>query len=181
MKTITLLAVLFSIATVSASEIGAQLYREAGGYGCGVCHGPLGDGGGQAGGYIRGATLDALNNSLETNDPMKPLSTVLDAQQRQQLASYLAMLGQRPLAVAHYTESGWQGLFQPIAPGQSIDLLLYNTTFEQVDIDLGPIGLGVVSIDPLANRAFLINRLDALVEPLGLTAADTENLTLESL
>ena len=114
---------------------GERLYREAGGYGCAVCHGQVGDGGGQAGGYIRGASLDQLNESLLTNAPMQPLSSVLSEQDRLNISAYLADLAERPLITARFENGQWVGQAEPVSAGQTVDLVLYNATFEPLVVD----------------------------------------------
>ena len=79
------------------ANAGRELYKIAGGYGCGVCHGKVGDGGGQAGGRVRGATTELFNNALAIQPTMMLLVNALDAQNRADLVAYLESLALMPL------------------------------------------------------------------------------------
>lgn len=129
---------------------GEQLYKTAGGFGCAVCHGLLGEGAGQAGGYIRGTSLQALNDSLLTNPPMQPLSGVLSDADRATLVEFLKALAQRPLLSAKYQDGQWQGEMEPWENGDTIDLVLYNTTFDTVELQLPKVSNNAIVIAPLA-------------------------------
>lgn len=147
---------------------GERLYREAGGYGCAVCHGQVGDGAGQAGGYIRGATLEQLNESLLTNDPMKPLSAVLTDQDRTNLAGYLSELAKRPLISARYENGEWRGQAEAWDAGDDVDLVLYNATFDVVVVDF-PLLSEPVELVPLGTHVWQGKLNDLSVQLPGLT------------
>jgi cytochrome c553 len=131
-------------------EAGQRLYFESGGYGCAVCHGLGAEGGGQAGGDIRGASLERLNQSLAENDPMKPLATVLSETDRQNLIDYLTDLAAIPLVQLTFENGQWSGLSEPLKVNQRAEIVLYNATFEEQAIDLSALGLGQITLQPLA-------------------------------
>jgi cytochrome c553 len=147
-----LLLTLCLLASFSTADMhdGERLYREAGGYGCAVCHGSVAEGAGQAGGNIRGATLGQLNESLTSNLPMQPLATVLSDQDREDLVAYLNALGQRSLLTARYEANEWTATLTGHEPGNEIDVVLYNATFEQVSISLSLLSKDPIRIEPLA-------------------------------
>lgn len=157
------------MAFASADNLdGERLYREAGGYGCAVCHGQVGDGAGQAGGYIRGATLEQLNESLLTNDPMKPLSQVLNDQDRQNLAGFLSELAKRPLISVRYENGEWIGQAEAWQPGDQVDVVLYNATFDLLTLDF-PIFSEPVELVPLGTHVWQGQLNDLSVQLPGLT------------
>lgn len=160
----------WALAGLASADVsnGERIYRTAGGYGCGVCHGQVGDGAGQAGGLIRGATLDQLNDSLLNNDPMKPLSTVLSDRDRLDLSLYLADLAKRPLISARYENGEWTGQAETWLAGDRVDLVLYNATFESITVDF-PVFDDPVELPPLGTDTWQGVLHDAENELPGLT------------
>ncbi len=142
--------ILSSMSTADDIAKGQQLFRTTGGYGCAVCHGQVGDGGGQVGGYIRGASTSELEDSLATNAVMQPLAAVLTTQDRLDLASYLGDLASRPLFTARFEQGQWSGLKEPWIKDQTIDLVLYNGEFSALGLDI-PLLKEPIKIDPLAS------------------------------
>jgi cytochrome c553 len=157
MRFFTMLTLLYTVVWAGEAESnearGKDLYSTAGGYGCAVCHGPVGDGAGQAGGYIRGATLEQLQQSLENNAPMKPLASLFSEGDLKALSSYLGGLAETPLVNLIYSDDGWSGNFEPWQPGQVIDMVVYNATFESVVIDLNNLEIGSIELAPLQRLA----------------------------
>ncbi len=145
------------ISTVQAepdSTEGKRLYFESGGYGCVVCHGLVAEGGGQAGGFIRGAALDTLNSSLAENEPMKPLASVLTAENRADIIAYLQSLSLIPLVQLRYENNQWTALAEPLQIGQVAELIAYNATFETQSLDLTMLGLGIVQLPALGSESY---------------------------
>ena len=130
---------------------GKRLYFESGGYGCVVCHGLVAEGGGQAGGFIRGANLEALNRSLADNDPMKPLASVLSSADRQSIIAYLRSLGEIPLVQLRFENGQWTAIAQPLQSGQIAELIAYNASFESQEINLSALGLGSLKLPALGS------------------------------
>lgn len=133
---------------------GQQVYLSAGGYGCQVCHGQVGHGAGQVGGYIRGASLDELINSLTSQPEMQLLGDVLSANDVQSLSDYLIALGNTPLVTVVYDQDQWIGQHEELTVGQTVQMVIYNSSFESQSIDLTSLGLDVPTIEPLATQVF---------------------------
>jgi cytochrome c553 len=158
MRLFTIPLCLLALNAQADTETGKQLYLESGGYGCAVCHGVVAEGGGQAGGYIRGASLEALDMSLLSNDPMKPLAPTLTPEDRQNIVDYLQALKEKTLVTVRFENNEWTGHYEfanlestgnPLA-GTAGDLVLYNATFEQVTVDLTSLGGERITLDALA-------------------------------
>ena len=165
MRHILLSACLLSAVASADIKEGERLYREAGGYGCAVCHGSVAEGAGQAGGNIRSATLGQLNESLTSNLPMQPLATVLSEQDREDLVAYLNALGQRSLLTARYEGDEWTATLMGQVSNNNVDVVLYNATFEQVVVSLPLLSQEPIRIEPLATFVWngtLQKPLDAL-------------------
>lgn len=172
-----LLAGLSSPALQAADIVqGKNLFETAGGYGCVVCHGPVADGAGQAGGFIRGATLEQFNASLETSDPMKPLATVLSESDRLNIAAYLGSLAQKPLLSLTYTDQGWKGSYAHWQTEIPADVVIYNETFDVINVELSEIEHPVISLNPLERKA-----VEAHLRESPETAFSGWDLTLEPL
>jgi hypothetical protein len=114
-----------------------QIYNTAGGYGCSACHGKYAHGGGFAGGNIRGATREQLDNALETESTMLLLAEVLDENKRNALVDYLATLSEMQLLEWRIGESATT--VANVKAGQRIQLVLFNSTFETLSLDLSAI------------------------------------------
>lgn len=158
MRLLTVLSMLSSTAVWANEPLtpelsGKALYLNAGGYGCAVCHGPVGDGAGQAGGYIRGATVEQLRQSLADIAPMQPLTALFSDEDLDALGNYLTSLALTPLINLTYTENGWNGNYEPWQPGQSVDVVLYNATFETKAVNLSSIGVSELELAPLERMA----------------------------
>ena len=96
--------------TLAMAEVpspGRDLYLTVGGYGCGVCHGPVANGSGQAGGAIRGATREAFDKALAEQPTMQLLGNVLSQDNMVDLSRYLESLAKIPLVELVYTDLGW--------------------------------------------------------------------------
>jgi hypothetical protein len=131
-------------------ELGKELFLTAGGYGCHVCHGLVANGAGQAGGAIRGASLEALENSLLTNPPMQPLNTVLGKAQKHAIIAYLQSLSQYPLLEFNFINEKWILKAEEFKVGQTLEMIFYNGSFDVQQLDLKTLGLEVISFEPLA-------------------------------
>lgn len=157
MRSLLLLSLFMSVGWANDLQAtfdrGQEIYLTAGGYGCAICHGPVGDGAGQAGGYIRGATIEQLMQSLKDVAPMQPLSDVLSADDLNAVSNYLSGLANIPLINLTRNETGWIGGFESWQPNQVVDVVLYNATFEPVSVDLTPMHLGKVELAPLQRKA----------------------------
>ncbi|UGA56541.1 hypothetical protein [Vibrio sp. VB16] len=138
-------------------EKGQHLFRTAGGYGCSTCHGLFAQGGGNAGGNIRGKGLDALNLILEKEPTMKLLGPTLTTEDRRLLSIYVGELG--TLNLVEWTiekeEVLQNGEFVANTDNQ---LVILNKTFEPVELNLlGFINRNTVSINPYETKAFKWN------------------------
>jgi cytochrome c553 len=158
--------------TAAGINQGKVLFETAGGYGCVVCHGPVAEGAGQAGGFIRGASLDLLNTSLEISDPMKPLATVLSDNDRANIATYLVSLQGKPLLTLTYSESGWRGQYRAWQTNVPADVVIYNETFDVITVELEELELAPITLNPLERKALegsLINEPSKILPNLELT------------
>ena len=151
---INLIVATAAMAVDDAVERGRQLYLSAGGYGCQVCHGLVAHGAGQAGGAIRGANLQALRTSLESNAPMQPLLAVLPMEKQQILAAYLLSLADIPLLQLTFDQAQWSLQAENFVSGQTVELVLYNGSFDSQTLDLSSLGLGTIEVAPLATESY---------------------------
>jgi len=146
----------FSLSGLALADVdntyGKELFLTAGGYGCQVCHGQVAHGGGQAGGYIRGANVDSMIKSLAEVPVMKPLATVLQPEDLEALAEYLKYLGTLPLVTIIYSNDQWNAVHESLIPGTKAQIVIHNDSFEDQTIDLRTIGLGQLTIAPLATE-----------------------------
>lgn len=131
---------------------GRELYKIAGGYGCGVCHGVVGNGGGQAGGRIRGATTELFDEALGILPTMMLLVNVLDAQDRANLVGYLESLADIPLVEMAYDGMSWTIVQEAAAKGQTVQLLVYNDSFEDLTVELQDFGLAPIVVAPMETQ-----------------------------
>ena len=138
-----------NLAFAEAPGPGRALYVSAGGYGCGVCHGPVANGAGQAGGAIRGATREALVKALKEQPTMQLLVNVLSEQDISNLASYLGSLSARPLVEMVFGDRGWAITHEPVSSGQNVQLVVFNDNFSALEIDLSTFGLAPTTISAL--------------------------------
>lgn len=132
-----------------APSPGRELYLTAGGYGCGVCHGPVANGGGQAGGRIRGATLEDLNKALAEQPTMQLLVNELSQKDITDLSHYLESLAQIPLMEMVYTDMGWRITQEPIGKGQTVQMVVYNDSFVDLPLNLPDFGFASTTVLPL--------------------------------
>lgn len=164
-KLIVMISMLFSTAwagePAASTLLGRQLYVNAGGYGCAVCHGPVGDGAGQAGGYIRGATIEQLKQSLASNAPMQPLANLFSDSDLTALGSYLTELAETPLINLTFSVDGWTGSYEATHSGQVVDVVAYNSTFNSITVDLRSLGIEPFDLLPL-QRLALQGRVQSL-------------------
>jgi len=128
---------------------GRDLYLTAGGYGCGVCHGPVANGGGQAGGPIRGATREALDKALKEQPTMKLLVDELSQDNIADLSRYLELLAQIPLVELVYNDLGWAITQEPVTRGQTVQMVVSNDSFGDLALDLQAFGFAPATITPL--------------------------------
>ena len=142
-------ATLGSLAMAEASSPGRDLYLTAGGYGCGVCHGPVANGSGQAGGPIRGATREALEKALAEQPTMQLLVNALSQDSIADLSRYLESLAQIPLVELVYTDLGWTIEQAPVAEGQTVQMVVFNDSFGDLELDLQAFGFAPTIIAPL--------------------------------
>lgn len=153
MKRLLLCCSLFWVALAQADNdaiaAGRELYLKAGGYGCHVCHGLVAHGAGQAGGNIRGASLEAFELSLQENAPMQPLATVLDETQRGSIVTYLESLALVPLLHFNFEAEQWSLTAEPFSIGQAVDIVAYNASFSEQILPLSHLGLEDLHIAPL--------------------------------
>ncbi len=139
------------------ANAGRELYKIAGGYGCGVCHGKVGDGGGQAGGRVRGATTELFNTALAIQPTMMLLVNALDAQNRADLVAYLESLALMPLVTMAYDGMAYDGMAwtivqEPASKGQTVQLLVFNDSFEDLTLDLSAFGLASLVVAPMETQ-----------------------------
>ena len=128
---------------------GRDLYLTAGGYGCGVCHGPVANGGGQAGGPIRGATREALDKALTEQPTMQLLVDELSRDNIADLSRYLELLAQIPLVELVYSDLGWTITQEPVARGQTVQMVVFNDSFGDMALDLQDFGFAPTTITAL--------------------------------
>ena len=131
------------------SSPGRNLYLTAGGYGCGVCHGPVANGGGQAGGPIRGANREALDKALAEQPTMQLLINALSQDNIAYLSRYLESLAQIPLVELVYSDLGWSITQEPVAWGQTVQMVVFNDSFGDLALDLQVFGIAPTTIAPL--------------------------------
>ncbi|TCS37125.1 c-type cytochrome [Reinekea marinisedimentorum] len=134
-------------------EYGRELFLTSGGYGCAVCHGPVADGAGQAGGYIRGASLESLQQSLQQVAPMQPLASLFSEQDVNALAAYLSSLAQTPLLSLTFSEGSWQVQYERWQAGDVVDVVVFNNSFESLPVNLSPLGIEPFQLAPLERQA----------------------------
>lgn len=115
-----------------------QLFNTVGGYGCIACHGKYAHGGGFVGGNIRGATRLQLDKAL-TQPTMLLLAEVLDENNRSALIEHLASLAAMHLLEWRIGESATTKTVKTKA-GHSVQLVLFNGTFDTLSLDLSVIG-----------------------------------------
>ena len=128
---------------------GRELYLTAGGYGCAVCHGPVANGGGQAGGAIRGATREALEKALAEQPTMQLLVNVLGQDDISEISRYLESLAQVPLIELVYSDQGWAIKQEIVAKGQTVQMVAFNNSFTDLELNLADFGFAPTSIAPL--------------------------------
>jgi|GEM_PF-884392 cytochrome c553 len=138
-----------SLAFAEDPTVGRELYKVAGGYGCGVCHGPVANGGGQAGGPIRGATREQFDKALAEQPTMKLLVNALDEQNLSDLSSYLMLLADMPLVELTFDDVSWTITQAPINQDQIVQFVLFNDGFSDLQVDLTGFGLDEVTIAPM--------------------------------
>ena len=143
-----------NLAFSDAPGTGRTLYLSAGGYGCGVCHGPVANGAGQAGGSIRGATLEVLEVALAEQPTMQLLVNVLSAEDIAAIADYLGSLGSIPLVEMSYSDRGWSITQKPASSGQTVQFVVFNASFADLIIDLSAFGFATVTIGALDTKVF---------------------------
>ncbi len=149
-------------ASESVVEQGRWLYLNSGGYGCAVCHGPVAEGAGQAGGAIRGVTLGQIETSLKSVAPMQPLSSVLTDDDRQSLAAYLNGLSSISFGTIRFNGNEWQGEFMLDATSKEVDLVIYNESFDAIEVDLKPFQLGIMGVAALERKSLRIINANVL-------------------
>ncbi len=146
---IWLVAFIGTLAVADAPSPGRDLYLTAGGYGCGVCHGPVANGGGQAGGPIRGATREALDKALAEQPTMQLLVNALSQNDIADLSRYLEPLALIPLVELVYSDQGWAIKQEPVAKGQTVQMVVLNDIFSDLELNLPDFGFTSTSIAPL--------------------------------
>jgi cytochrome c553 len=146
---IWLVATIGTLAMAEAPNPGRDLYLTAGGYGCGVCHGPVANGGGQAGGPIRGATREAFDKALVEQPTMQLLVNALSQDNIADLSRYLESLAQIPLVELVYSNLGWTTTQEPIAKGQTVQMVVFNDSFGDLALDMQAFGIAPTTVTPL--------------------------------
>ena len=144
-----LIATMGNLALAEALSPGRDLYLTAGGYGCSVCHGPVANGGGQAGGSIRGATREALDKALVQQPTMQKLVNVLSEENIADLSRYLESLEKIPLLEMVYSDKGWNVTQEPVSKGQTTQIVAFNDSFSDLELDLQTLGFAPTTITPL--------------------------------
>ena len=134
-----LLLTVLSVFTLANKLSPEQLFNTVGGYGCIACHGKYAQGGGFVGGNIRGAARVQLDKALTTQPTMLLLAEVLDENKRTALIEYLATLAEMQLLEWRIGESAATKTVKAKA-GQSVQLVLFNGTFDTLSLDLSVIG-----------------------------------------
>lgn len=148
-RTILLSCLIGSFAFAEDPTAGRELYKIAGGYGCGVCHGPVANGGGQAGGPIRGATREQFDKALAEQPTMMLLVNALDEQNLSDLSSYLMLLEDMPLVEMTFDGISWTITQAPINQDQLVQFVIFNDGFSELGVDLTEFGLGEMTIAPM--------------------------------
>jgi cytochrome c553 len=146
---IWIIAILGTLAMAEAPSPGRELYVSAGGYGCGICHGPVANGGGQAGGPIRGATREALVKAFAGQPTMQLLGNTLSQDDITELSRYLESLAQVPLVELVYSDQGWSITQESIAEGQFVQMVVFNNSLSDLALNLETFGFAQTSIAPL--------------------------------
>ncbi len=140
--------------TTADMKAGEQLFRTAGGYGCTACHGLFANGAGNAGGDIRGKTLDDINTSLTEEFTMRLLADVLSEDDRQNLALYLEALGQLNLVEWNIEDKASSSTIT-VAPDAPAQLVIFNKLFEPIELTLPEsISTQTVQLEPYETKAF---------------------------
>ncbi|MDB1125623.1 hypothetical protein [Vibrio algarum] len=135
-------------------EKGQHLFRTAGGYGCSTCHGLYAQGGGNAGGNIRGKGLEALNLILEKEPTMVLLGPTLSADDRRRLSIYVTELGKLNL-IEWTIENGVIHQNGNIVAHKSNQLVILNKTFNFIEFNFPKvISQTTVTINPYETLAF---------------------------
>ena len=142
-------ATIGTLAMAQAPGSGRDLYLTAGGYGCGVCHGPVANGNGQAGGAIRGATREAFEKALAEQPTMQLLGNALSLDNIADLSRYVESLGQIPLLELVYTDLGWSITQESVAKGQTVQMVVFNDSFDDLALDLQAFGFAPTTISPM--------------------------------
>ena len=137
---------------------GETLYRNAGGYGCQVCHGLYAHGGNQAGGNIRGATELQLIEALSKQPDMQLLTQVLSKSDIHFIANYLEFLGDTPMVELHFKGEEWQVREEKYQPGDLVQLVIFNESFTQQILDLSAIELGEIPVGAMETTGILWTR-----------------------
>jgi hypothetical protein len=99
--------------------------------------------------------LSQLNDSLETNAPMQPLSDVLTMSDRENLVAFLGELSQRTLMTAEFDGVQWTASYKQANDSKTTDIILYNRTFELIEISLPALQTASITIEPLATFVWL--------------------------
>lgn len=144
-----LLAITGNSLMAETTSPGRDLYLKAGGYGCVVCHGPVANGAGQVGGPIRGATREALDKALTEQPTMQLLVNALSREDIGAIAGYLESLAQIPLLELVYTDQGWSSKQELVSKGQTVQIVVFNNSFAQLEFKLPDFGFAPTSIAPL--------------------------------
>ncbi len=134
---------------------GETLFRNAGGYGCQVCHGLYAHGGNQAGGNIRGATELKLNEALSMQPAMQLLTQVLTPTDIQTIANYLQFLGNTPMIELHFKDGKWQVKKEEYKSGDSVQLVIFNESFSPQTLDLSAIELGEIVVGAMETTGIM--------------------------
>ena len=171
---IWLVAAIATLAIAEESSPGRALYLTAGGYGCAVCHGAVANGGGQAGGPIRGATREALDKALAEQPTMQLLVSALSQDNIADLSAYLESLAQIPLIELVYKNQQWNITQKPVVKGQTVQILVFNDGFENLTLDLQDFGFTPTTISPLDTQV-----LEWTAEP-GIYSLPDNNLLVVS-
>lgn len=134
-------------------EQGEHLFRTAGGYGCSTCHGLYAQGGGNAGGNIRGKGLEALNFVLENEPTMQLLGPSLSKNDRRLLAHYVTELGTFNL-IEWTIEEDVVSQRGHVRPNVINQLVILNKKFETVGFKLpNTVSDHPFSINPYETKA----------------------------
>ena len=136
----------------NSAEIGKQLYLNAGGYGCQVCHGQFGHGAGQAGGNVRGAGLAQIEQAIKEQPTMQLLASELTPQDLNHLAEYLTELGRHEYLAIQVEEAVLQVPDASTLATDMVDLIFTNQGFTEVFLDLHEMGLPSIKLNPLESK-----------------------------